>query len=107
SWIQMSDGKFPHGLWHHAQAVAYILNFTSIYIRLMAEMPETAPNNANHILWQDHQIREVKYEDKHVGYRTWGPGRERLKLAKAPHEVKGAGERVTSRDALKSTDGWY
>ena len=77
------------------------------YIRLMAEMPETAPANENHILWYDHQVREVKYEEGHVAYRTWGPGRERLKLAKPPREVRGAGERVNSRDALKSNDGWY
>ena len=77
SWLQMSDGKFPHGLWYHAQANAYILNFASIYIRLMAEMPETAPDDQNHLLWYDRQVRKVKYLDEGVSYRTWASGKER------------------------------
>ncbi len=108
SWLQKSDGKFPHGLWFHAQANAYILNFSSIYIRLMAEMPETAAADENHLLRHDGQVREVKYEPQRIACRTWWPGRVLFKLAKAPREVRGAGASVTSRDDLKKLDtGWY
>jgi hypothetical protein len=74
----------------------------------MAEMPETAPADENHLLWFARQVREVEYAPKRVAYRTWGPGRERLKLAGKPRAVNGAGGEATSGDELnKPGPSWH
>ena len=108
SWMQKADGKFSHGLWYHAQANAYILNFVSIYQRIMAELPQTAPDGENHLLRCTVPPRGMRYGEQTIEYTPWAAGQERFKLAKAPAGVEGAGERVTDAAALKAAKaGWF
>jgi len=50
SWLQKADGKFAHGPWCPAQGNAYILNFVPIYMRIMAELSQTAADDQNYLL---------------------------------------------------------
>src|SRR5947209_18986264 len=44
TWLQMSDGKMRIGLWWHAQGTATSgIIFTDQFLRIMSEIPETAP----------------------------------------------------------------
>jgi hypothetical protein len=108
SWMQKSDGKFMWGVSGFSRYSSLILSYASHYIRMMAEMPETAPDGENHLLWQDGAVKEMEYGGQAVSYQTWRAGAERLKLLSKPREVKGAGAAVNSPDELATMSaGWY
>jgi hypothetical protein len=108
TWLQKADGKFAHGFWYHAQGNAYILNFVPIYMRIMSELPRTAPENQNHLLRTTALLRSVRYGEPSIDIAPWSSGQMRLKLATRPAAVEGAGQQVQSERALKEAKlGWW
>ncbi|WP_428937577.1 hypothetical protein [Fontivita pretiosa] len=107
SWLQKADGKFAHGLWYHAQGNAYILNFVPIYMRIMAELPQTAPDDQNHLLRYTTPLKTVRYGQDTVELKPWAAGKVRLKLTKAPAAVEGAGGPIDADTELpQAGTGW-
>ena len=79
----------------------YILHF----INGMAELPEMAPDDEDHILGSDSAIRWVRYLPKQIEYKTYEPyGSEILRLTFEPKVFDGDGKEL---DKSKWSFGEY
>jgi hypothetical protein len=84
----MSDGKMRIGLWWHAQGTATSgLIFTDQFLRIMSEIPETAPQHENHLLYSTSYVRYVRYASRQIELGTLKSGEARFSLETQPHEV--------------------
>jgi hypothetical protein len=107
TWLQKADGKFAHGFWYHAQGNAYILNFVSIYLRIMAELPQTAPQDSNHLLHHTAPLKNVRYDESSIQCVPWSAGQIRFKLAAAPATVNVGQPATSAADLHKAASGWF
>lgn len=108
TWLLMSDGKMRIGLWFHAPGTATsVIIFNEQFLRIMAEIPETAPQNENHLLHHTAYVRDVSYTPARVTLRTWGPGEARLSLRRAPAFVRSeSGPIPEVRELGDTKSGW-
>ncbi|MSS72027.1 MAG: hypothetical protein EXS64_11120 [Candidatus Latescibacteria bacterium] len=107
TWCLMSDGKMRQGFWAHAQAAPLVLCFNDQFCRIMAAIPETAPDGENHILQTTGLFQAVRYERSRVVYRTIGVSLDTLKVAGAPKAVKAGGLALREAEAPgEGRDGW-
>ena len=107
TWCLMSDGKMRQGFWAHAQAAPLVLCFNEQFCRIMAAIPETAPDGENHILHGAHLFETVRYERSRVRYRTLGASLDTLKVAGAPKSVRAGDRALREVEALREgRDGW-
>jgi hypothetical protein len=89
TWLQMSDGKMRIGLWWHAQGTATSgIIFTDQFLRIMSEIPETAPQDENHFLSNSGYVRGVRYSPNAIELKTWKPGEARFSLKRQPVELR-------------------
>lgn len=107
TWCLMSDGKMRQGFWAHAQAAPLVLCFNEQFCRIMAAIPETAPDEENHILHGANLFETVRYERSRVSYRTLGASLDILKVAGAPKSVRAGDRALREAEALREgRDGW-
>jgi rhamnogalacturonyl hydrolase YesR len=88
----MADGRSqtdvfytgPDGCW-------YSLSFSPLYLglELLADFPDQAPANENHILGSTGDVRNVTYAASGLSYETAGPATETIKLVRKPKKVDG------------------
>ena len=89
TWLLMSDGKMRAGLWFHAPGTATsVIIFNGQFLRIMAEIPETAPQNENHFLHHSGYVRKVSYSPQRIRLQTWSPGEARFSLKQAPAAIR-------------------
>lgn len=107
TWCLMSDGKMRQGFWAHAQAAPLVLCFNEQFCRIMAAIPETAPDGETHILQTTGLFQAVRYERSGVVYRTMGASRDVLKVVGAPKSVKAGHLALREVEPLEEgRDGW-
>jgi hypothetical protein len=109
TWQEMSDGKMRIGMWFHAQGTATSgIMFTDQFLRIMSEIPETAPRNEDHLLFSSSYARDVQYSPQEITLRTWKPGEARFSLHHPPKRVtdeQGTIPEVRQIEAA-TTSGW-
>jgi hypothetical protein len=92
----------------HAQGTATSgLIFTSQFMCIMAEIPETAPKDETHFLQETAYVHDVRYGPGKTSLRTWGAGDARLSLKRQPTEVSDEGGPILQlRELKKYASGW-
>ena len=100
----MSDGKMRQGFWYHAIGIPLVLCFNEQFCRIMAAIPETAPEGENHLLQTTSMLQRIVYRRGLVVYRTLGESSDVLKVIDEPKSVT-AGGRALKRAAI-SGQGW-
>lgn len=108
TWLIMSDGKMRAGLWFHAPGTATsVIIFNAQFMRIMAEIPETAPPDENHFLHHSGYVRAIGYSPRSVTMRTWSAGEARFALKRAPAEVRDeTGVLPEVRELSTESPGW-
>ena len=93
SQMVMNDGKFHHGLNSGIENRTMLgLNFNMQFSRIMAEIPETAPQDENHLLYCSGYARNIHYQSEAITYETLGPTQDILVVQCDPNRVEVAGE---------------
>jgi hypothetical protein len=88
TWLQMSDGKMRIGLWWHAQGTATSgIIFTDQFLRIMSEIPETAPQKEDHFVYSTSYVKDLRYSPERITLRTWKPGEARFSLKDQPSRI--------------------
>ncbi len=88
TWQVMSDGKMRIGMWWHAQGTATSgIMFTDQFLRIMSEIPETAPQDEDHFLFSTSYVQDVQYSPEKVTLHTWRPGEASFSLKHEPCDV--------------------
>lgn len=108
TWLQMSDGKMRAGLWWHAWGTATSsIIFNEQFLRIMAEIPETAPRHGSHLLFHTGYVRDVSYSPARVSLHSWQGGEARLSLGGTPAALRDAEGVLPELRALASAQrGW-
>jgi hypothetical protein len=105
----MSDGKMRIGMWWHAQGTATSgIMFTDQFLRIMSEIPETAPQDEDHFLFSTSYVRDVQYSLRAIALRTWKPGEARFSLRHEPIEVSDEHGSIPELRKIETatTSGW-
>jgi len=77
-----ADGKFRQGINSGIDdLVCLILEINLQYLRVMVELPETAPKGENHLLYHTGPIREIHYEPGRIELEALEPGQSILVVA--------------------------
>ena len=107
TWGLMSDGKMRQGFWAHAAAVPLTLCFNDQFCRIMASIPETAPENENHLLATGSFLRRVDYAGSMISYRTMGASADAVSVIAPPKSVRAGGRALPPVAADdEARDGW-
>lgn len=107
TWLLMSDGKMRMGHWYHATC-SYMrcLTFNDQFTRIMAEIPETAPRDENHLLHFSGDVSQILYGDSDIRYRTLGAGSEVFILRDAPRSVVAGGKGLEKDGGTGGQNSW-
>ncbi len=83
-----ADGKFRQGLNSSIDdLVCLILELNLQYLRVMVELPQTAPTGENHLLYHSGPLREIRYEPGKISLQALEPGQSILIVAGPVHAV--------------------
>ncbi|HOE97310.1 MAG TPA: AGE family epimerase/isomerase [Candidatus Sumerlaeota bacterium] len=108
TWIVMSDGKMRQGFWYHSQAAVLILSLVEQFMRVMACIPETAPDDESHLLRHQGLLNEIDYSTGTLRYRTTASAEEWLTLAGQPAAVQAGGVELPRAEAWPAAGpGWW
>lgn len=94
------DGRSPTDIYVHGpDATWYSLCASPLYLGLdlMADFPEQAPANENHILASNADVRSVKYGESTIAYETSTASTETLKLISKPSATTLSGKPLKTR----------
>ena len=93
--MAMNDGKFHHGLNSGIEDKTMLaLNFNLQFTRIMAEIPETAPQDANHLLYSSGYARSIEYLREAITYQTLGPTQDILVVQSRPQRIEIDGKMI-------------
>lgn len=107
TWCLMSDGKMRQGFFYHASGIPLNLCFNDQFARLMSCVPETAPQDENHLLQSTSFVGQIRYGAKEIEYRTAGNSYDVLKVVSRPRMVESGGQVLPIRqDPRSNMDGW-
>lgn len=109
TWQEMSDGKMRIGMWWHAQGTATSgIMFTDQFLRIMSEIPETAPQDEDHFLFSTSYVRDIQYSLRAIALRTWKPGEARFSLRHEPINVNDEHGSIPELRQIEpaTTSGW-
>ena len=96
TWNIMSDGKMRQGFWYHAWGIPLGLSFDDQFTRIMACIPQTAPEGESHLLQSTSFVKDVAYGENEVRYRTVGRSYDVIIVARPPKAVKVGGRPLPS-----------
>ncbi len=105
----MSDGKLR--MTNHGRLAAYsymrCLTFNDQFTRIMAEIPQTAPRDENHLLKTSSDVGHIQYGARSIRYETVGPGFEIFIVAQEPQGVEVDAVKLPRRGAASRLKGWH
>lgn len=106
TWLEMSDGKMRFGLWWHADGCPFF-SFAHQFLRIMSEIPETAPQDENHFIYHDGYLKDISYSPHRIVLDTWDLGESRFSLTRPPVAVRDdEGTLPELREINQASYGW-
>jgi hypothetical protein len=108
TWLMMSDGKMRAGLWYHAWGTATSgIIFNGQFMRIMAEIPDTAPQDEDHFLHHNRYVRDVAYLPDRIVLQTWAAGEAWLTLRAVPQSIRDESGQLSRVNKTTDADaGW-
>ncbi len=97
-----------HGLTHPQGAPYwYSTHFScvNLFLEILGELPELAPDNESHLLRAGGEVREIQYSDSAVTYTSDAAGADVLKLSFTPREIR-SGDQVLPASSTNGQAGW-
>ena len=88
TWMVQADGKYRQGLNSGIEnRSCLLLGFNTQLSRIMAEIPETAPEGENHLLYHSGYVKKIRYDDEAIRYESLTPSQDILVLNSKPKQV--------------------
>src|SRR5262249_44568479 len=83
------------------------LIFTDQFLRIMSEIPETAPQHNDHLLYSTSYVRYVRYASRQIELGTLKSGEARFSLETQPYEVSDESGAIPElREIGSDIPGW-
>jgi hypothetical protein len=103
----MSDGKMRMSHWSHStDCYLRCLTFNDQFTRIMAEIPQSAPQDEDHLLQTSSDVRRIRYAVDRICYETVGPSSEVLVTRAAPRRVKVGDVELPRKKESTLSWGW-
>jgi len=82
-------------------------DFVPHFLDGMASIPETAPEDEDHMLRSSSVVQQITYQPKEIAYRTFEPsGCQRLRLTFRPRQILADGKLLKQKQMLDDQPGW-
>ena len=95
TWMVQSDGKYRQGLNSGIEnRTCLLLDFNTQLSRIMAEIPETAPEGENHLLYHSGYVKNIRYGGKAIRYESLTPSQDILVVRSKPKRVTINGQTI-------------
>jgi hypothetical protein len=85
-----------------------VLSFNEQFSRIMACIPETAPQGQDHLLQNSVDVKSIRYKVHAIAYETVAPaGEEVFVVHNRPSDVTADGKKLPKLDRLANeAEGW-